>query len=179
MMDEVGNGSQYQSIYMSTNETVPFKVDIYFNNAVVASVNISKNNPQKYSISNAQRGRIITTNTSDLFKPIAMGFYLKGAKPFFAGLRFSIKNHGEIQTSKGTAALGTEFRAVMAPITVTNSILNFMNSVMATEDNTHVTITNFKPNLVFADAVNRTQFNFTLNKGQSYIICLLYTSRCV
>ncbi|MBF8458218.1 gliding motility-associated C-terminal domain-containing protein [Kaistella sp. G5-32] len=170
MMDEVGNGNQYQSIYMSTNEAVPFNVDIYSNNIVVASVTISKNNPGKYSIANAQRGRIITTDKSDLFRPIAMGFYLKGAKPFFASLRFSIKNHGEIQTSKGTAALGTEFRAVMAPITVNNGILNFMNSILATEDNTSVTITNFNPNITFSDFVPRSQFNFVLNKGQSYII---------
>ena len=170
MMDEVGNGSQYQSIYMSTNETVPFRVDIYNNNTIVGTATISKNNPVKYSITNTQRGRIITTSPSSLFKPVPMGFYLKGEKPFFASLRFSINNHGEIQTSKGTAGLGTEFRAVMAPITVNNGILNFMNSIMATEDNTRVTITDFNPNVTFADFVNRTQFNFTLNKGQSYII---------
>ena len=170
MMDEVGNDSQFQSIYMSTNETIPFRVDIYSNNAIVGSATISKNNPAKYSIPLSQRGRIITTSSSDLFKPVAMGFYLKGAKPFFASLRFSIRNHGEIQTSKGTAGLGTEFRAVMAPITVSNGILNFMNSIMATEDNTKVTITDFNPNVTFADFISRTQFNFTLNKGQSYII---------
>ena len=170
MVDRVGNGSQYQSIYMSTNETTPFKVDIYSNNIVVGSVTISKNNPIKYSITNSDRGRIITTSQSALFKPVAMGFYLKGDKPFFASLRFSIKNHGEIQTSKGTAALGTEFRAVMAPITVYNGILNFMNSVMATEDNTKVTITDFSPNVRFSDYVTRSQITFTLNKGQSYII---------
>ena len=99
-----------------------------------------------------------------------MGFYLKGDKPFFASLRFSIKNHGEIQTSKGTAALGTEFRAVVAPITVYNGILNFMNSIMATEDNTTVTVTDFQPNVQFSDFITRTQITFTLNKGQSYII---------
>ena len=170
MMDEVGNSNQYQSIYMSTNEVIPFNVDIYSNNIIVATVTISKNNPVKYSIANAQRSRIITTNSNDLFKPIGMGFYLKGAKPFFASLRFSIRNHGEIQTSKGTAALGTEFRAVMAPITVINGILNFMNSILATEDNTRVTITNFNPSVTFADFVPRTQFTFVLNKGQSYII---------
>ncbi len=155
---------------MSTNEVVPFSVEVHFNNTVVATVIISKNNPVKYSIPSAQRGRIITTNQSDLFRPIAMGFYLKGAKPFFASLRFSITNHGEIQTSKGTAALGTEFRAVMAPITVNNGILNFMNSVMATEDNTTVTISEFGAGVTFSDFIPRTQITFILNKGQSYII---------
>lgn len=170
MVDRVGNGSQYQSIYMSTNETIPFKVEIHHNNIIIATVNISKNNPVKYSIPNNQRSKIITKNQSDLFRPVAMGIYLKGDKPFFASLRFSIKNHGEIQTSKGTAALGTEFRAVMAPITVYNDYLNFMNSIMATEDNTKVTITDFQSNIVFSDYVNRTQITFTLNKGESYII---------
>ena len=172
MVDRVSNSftSNFQSIYMSTSETIPFKVDVYFNNTVVGSVTISKNNPDKYEIPSALRNRIITTSQSDLFKPVAMGFYLKGDKPFFASLRFSITNHGEIQTSKGTAGIGTEFRAVMAPITVNNSILNFMTSVMATEDNTTVTVTEFNPNVRFSDNITRTQINFTLNKGQSYII---------
>lgn len=170
MVDRVGNGPQYQSIYMSTNEVTPFKVDIYFNNAVVGSVTISKNNPVKYSISSSDRSRIITTSQTDLFKPVAMGFFLKGEKPYYASLRFSIYNHAEIQTSKGNAALGTEFRAVVAPITVNNGILNFMNSVMATEDNTTVTITDFRSNVRFSDGITRSQITFTLNRGQSYII---------
>ncbi|MBB5332797.1 T9SS type B sorting domain-containing protein [Chryseobacterium koreense] len=170
MVDRVGNSSQNQSIYMSTSETTPFKVDVYFNNAVIASYMISKNNPGRHIISNTQRSQIITTSQASLFKPVAMGYYLNGDKPFFASLRFSVNNHGEIQTSKGTAGKGTEFRAVMAPITVSNSILNFMTSVMATEDNTSVTVTGFQPNVVFSDNVPRTQITFTLNKGQSYII---------
>ena len=171
MVDRVNNTtSPYQSIYMSTNETTPFNVEIYHNNVVVATVSISKNNPVKYSIPNSQRNRIITTTQSNLFKPVAMGFYLKGVRPFYASLRFSILNHGEMQTSKGTAALGTEFRAVVAPITVNNGILNFMNSIMATEDNTTVTVSEFKPTVRFSDGVTRTQITFTLNKGQSYII---------
>ncbi|HAI81431.1 MAG TPA: hypothetical protein DCL65_10430 [Chryseobacterium sp.] len=150
MVDRVGNGAQFQSIYMSTPETTPFKVDVYFNNTVVGSITISKNNPDRYEIPSTLRRRIITTLQSDLFKPVAMGFYLKGDKPFFASLRFSIMNHGEILTSKGTAGIGTEFRTVMAPITVNNSILNFMTSVMATEDNTTVTVTEFNPNVGFS-----------------------------
>lgn len=167
MIDRTANGNQYQTIYMSTNESLPFKVDIYNNNIVVGTVSISKNNPGKFSV---PRKYIITGSTADLFKSVDKGIYLKGEKPFYASLRFSVLNHGELITSKGTAGIGTRFRAVMAPISASNSILNFMTSVMATEDNTTVTITDFDPNLLFSDGVLRTQFTFMLNKGQSYII---------
>lgn len=177
MSDRVSgpNTANYQSIYMSTGETTPFKVDIYYDNVVIASFMVSKNNPQKYKIPSYQRSRIIVTNDWNnplvgLFQPVAMGFYLKGEKPFFASLRFSIQNHAEIQTSKGTAALGTEFRAVVAPITATTGSLNFMNSVMATQDNTKVKITEFRPDVVFSDEIPRTEITFELNKGESYII---------
>ena len=54
--------ANYQSIYMSTGETTPFKVDIYYDNVVIASFMVSKNNPQKYKIPSYQRSRIIVTN---------------------------------------------------------------------------------------------------------------------
>ena len=49
MSDRVSgpNTANYQSIYMSTGETTPFKVDIYYDNVVIASFMVSKNNPQK------------------------------------------------------------------------------------------------------------------------------------
>lgn len=168
MSARANTGDNVQRIYMSTDETTPFPVRIYNNNVVIATVMISKGNPQFYEISN--RELIITTTYTNLFKPVSKGIYLNGDKPFYASLRFSIYQHGELLTSKGTSAIGTEFYTAMAPITVNNSILNFMTSVMATEDNTQVTITGFNPNVRFSDNITRTQINFTLNKGQSYII---------
>ncbi|WP_332030708.1 T9SS type B sorting domain-containing protein [Kaistella sp.] len=172
MVDRAVNGSNYQTIYMSTNETTAFKVDVYNNNTIIGSVTISKNNPGKF---NVNRSYIITTSQSDLFRSVAKGIYLKGNKPFFASLRFSIFNHAEILTSKGTAGIGTEFRAVMAVArkTVNNGNSNFMASVMATEDNTNVTVAGFKPGTVFSatpPSIVGNSFTFTLNKGQSYII---------
>ena len=168
MFDRARTGGTYQSIYLSTNESTPFTVQIFNNNIQIGTVTIAKGAPVKYAITN--RTQIISVNSRDLFKPVPMGIYLKGDKPFFASLRFSITNHGEIQTSKGSAALGTEFRAVMAPISLTNPILNFMTSMIATEDNTTIKVTEFSPTVRFTDAVARTEININLKKGESYII---------
>lgn len=170
MIDRTGNPNQYQKLYLSTNRTSPFPVNIYNNNVLIGTVIISKNNPQKFDV---LRDYIITTLQTDLFTPTTKGLYLKAEFPFYANLRFSVFNHAEIITSKGIPSTGKNFYAANAPITVSNGILNFMTSVLATEDNTTVTITGYKPTVQFSNgttgATNPT-ITFTLNKGQSYII---------
>lgn len=167
MIDRVSNSSNNQSIYLSTDKTTPFEVRIYNNNQLIQKVNISKGNPIKYDV---PRHHIITTNSLQVFTVNTMGLYVEGDYPFFANLRFSTKNHGEFITSKGTSGIGTEFFTVMAPITVSNNILNFMTGILATEDNTEIKITGYNPNVVFSDNVSRSEFTINLNKGQSYII---------
>lgn len=170
MIDRTGNPNPYQKLYLSTNRTTSFPVSIYNNNVLIGTVNISKNNPQKFDV---LRDYIITTQQADLFTPTTKGLYLKAEFPFYVNLRFSVYNHAEIITSKGIPATGKIFHAASAPITVGNSILNFMTSVLATEDNTIVTISGYKNTVQFSNgttgATNPTM-TFTLNKGQSYII---------
>lgn len=170
MVDRTGNPNPYQKLYLSTNRTTSFPVSIYNNNVLIGTVNISKNNPQKFDV---LRDYIITTQQTDLFTPTSKGLYLKAEFPFYVNLRFSVFNHAEIITSKGIPSTGKTFYAASAPITVSNFILNFMTSVLATEDNTTVTISGYKSTVQFSNgttgATNPTM-TFTLNKGQSYII---------
>jgi len=170
MIDRTGNPNPYQKLYVSTNRTTPFPVSIYNNNVLIGTVTISKNNPQKFDV---LREYIITTLQTDLFTPTTKGLYLKADFPFYANLRFSVFNHAEIITSKGIPSTGKNFYAANAPITVSNLILNFMTSVLATEDNTTVTISGYKPTVQFSNGTTGTTnptMTFTLNKGQSYII---------
>ena len=167
MYDRSNQTNPYQTVYMSTNEITPFKVDIYSNNSIIGSMILSKGNPQRFPV---PRSYIITKSSENLFNPVAMGLYLKGDKPLFASLRFSVNQHAEIVTSKGTAGIGTEFFTTPAPIQSVLANINFLTSILAIEDNTEVFIDNFDSTTEFSDQINRTNFNFTLQKGQSYII---------
>ncbi|WP_312079371.1 T9SS type B sorting domain-containing protein [Chryseobacterium sp.] len=167
MSAKAGTNNLQSFLYLSTNETTPFVVQIYNNNIVYTSVTISKNNPAQVSI---PEQFMFATYVADLFTPNSMGMYVKGSKKFFANYRFSITNHAEIITSKGLAGLGTQFYAAMAPLTGTEFYISAMIGVIATEDNTHVVISNYDPAIIFSDGSVSPTKTVTLNRGQSYII---------
>lgn len=169
-------GQNSQAIYFSTDSVQPFDIDIYNNNQIIETVTVSKGSPVIYNIPiTNSNSDIITPLQTDLFKPITKGLYTKGPKPYYANLRFSIPNHGEIITSKGKAGIGKKFYAAAAPITDVGGgdIYNFMTGILATENNTVVTVSGYSSGVIFSNGTtgaNTPSMSFTLNKGQSYII---------
>ena len=167
MSARAGTSGLQSFLYLSTNETTPFAVQIYNNNVLYNTVTVSKNNPVQVSI---PQSFLLATNLSSLHTPVPMGMYVKGAKKFFANYRFSVTNHAEIITSKGLAGLGTTFYAAMAPLTADQTYINSTIGVTATEDNTTVVVSGYDPAVVFADGTSSPTKTFTLNRGQSYIL---------
>jgi gliding motility-associated-like protein len=167
MSARAGMGQVQSYLYLSTNDTTPFPVQIYNDNILISTVTVSKGNPQKVNI---PASYMMTTSPLDIFAPNGMGLYVKGQKKFYANYRFSITSHAEIITSKGLAGLGKKFYAAMAPLTASNTYIDAMIGVIATEDNTTVTFSGYAPGVVFSNGSTAITQSVTLNRGQSYIM---------
>lgn len=156
-------------LYLSTDSVQPFDVTIYSNNIARGTVTISKGSPQTFTV---QQAFISTASTSEAFSVINKGLYIKGEKPFYCTLRLaSNTTHAEIVTSKGKAGIGKEFFVATTPSPYNSTTNNFTAGVLATEDNTTVTVTwGNTANISFFGATPTTNTHtFTLNKGQSFI----------
>ncbi|WP_449400581.1 T9SS type B sorting domain-containing protein [Chryseobacterium wanjuense] len=173
---DVSTGGVYNHVlYFSTDATTPFEVKIYNNNAVIGTVTISKGSPQTFALN---ANLIRTTAASSAAVPTNLGVYTKGDRPYFVSLRAAVSSHGEIITSKGKAGIGTKFYAAATPVTIPATDKNFTTGILATEDNTIVTVSGYDPNISFVNVPSPTPLTLTvtLNKGQSYILTGLSTT---
>ena len=166
---DTSNSNYNHALYFSTDSVNPFEVKIYNNNVVIGTVTISKGAPQIFNLST---NFIRTANPATAGVPNNMGIYTKGGRPYYVSLRIALIAHGEIITSKGKAGIGTHFFSAAAPIKASGSLYNFTTGIMATEDNTTVTVSGYNPGVKFKNIPTPTPLvlNVTLNKGQSYIL---------
>ncbi|MDY0933062.1 gliding motility-associated C-terminal domain-containing protein [Chryseobacterium sp. CFBP8996] len=156
------------AIYLSTDSVTPFQVRVYNNNVQIGAVTISKGSPQVF---NVPANLIKTSVVNNAATVRTLGLYTKGDLPYFATLRIYSQFHGEVITSKGKAGIGRFFYNASAPLTHSAVILNFTTGILATEDDTTVTVSNFDNGVQFINVVGTpNSITFTLNKGESYIL---------
>jgi gliding motility-associated-like protein len=162
-------------LYISTAETTPFQVTVTTGNGTQipgSPFTISQTSPALVTVGNGQPTNmfldISNVNTIQSDK----GLILEGLKDFYVSFRMRQINHAETLISKGRPGIGTDFRLGSTPQGGEVSIRNFVSSVMATEDNTSITLSDYNPSVEFvsgAGPINDDTQTFILNAGQSIV----------
>ncbi|MDG2492797.1 MAG: T9SS type B sorting domain-containing protein [Flavobacteriaceae bacterium] len=142
---------------------------------------VSRDSPYVYTISNGGFSQLVVdpVSTSQVFSN--KGYIVEADTPIYVSVRMNAGNYAQAGAlvSKGENALGTEFRIGTynnqgSPQT---NYLNFF-SVMATEDNTRVNLSNNITSGLVIQNFGNNQFpveNILLNKGDSYIVAAKVT----
>lgn len=162
-------------LYLSTPEVTPFLV-----NVTDGSGTPFPGSPFLISATNSVRIDIGTGSNTKMFLPLNevntvlsdKGLILEGTKDFYVSFRLRHSAHSETLISKGRPGIGTSFRLgcmINEPNDVRKS---FVASVMATEDGTTMTLSDYDNGVIFesgAGQITDDTQSFTLNAGQSVI----------
>ncbi len=169
-------GPQY--LYLSTPEAQPFDVTVKdgAGNHVI-TVSISNSQPYRYSLG-ANTSSLTLVSEPLLHKAVSgKGLVLSGPKKFYAYYRVhaSSLNHAGDLTCKGRAALGTVFRIghLSQESDDQDRRCNFVG-VMATQDSTRVTLSDFSNQTKFRingndEPSNGAPQTVWLNAGESVV----------
>ncbi|TAL60470.1 MAG: hypothetical protein EPN85_07070, partial [Bacteroidetes bacterium] len=162
-------------VYLSTPKTTPFVVTIKDGAGnTLAAPSIDNANPFVYTIGNGQFPGTPAFVPEDSLNVVLKksGLILTAPEPFYADLRARAVNHAASVTAKGTAAAGTTFRFGAFPLPGFDTDWNFTAGIIATANNTTITITGYDPGIVFAGVPNVTSntLTFTLNQGECYVV---------
>jgi gliding motility-associated-like protein len=162
-------------LYLSTAETVPFQVTVKTGDGTPITgspFTISQTNPAVILIGNGQPSSMFLDQTDLNVVVSDKGLILEGSKDFYASFRMRAQNHAETLISKGKPGIGTSFRLGSTPQGGDINIRNFVASVMATQDNTTITLSDYDTNVDFVTLngpISPDTQTFTLNKGQSVV----------
>lgn len=179
------DGFTDQYIYISTpkNKNVAYKI-IPVGNPDIPSYSgiVSNSNPVEQAVleldgtvdsdENSQL-HVPSLNTGGIFNN--KGFIIEAEDVVYVSIRVRSsgpnKFHAGALVSKGSSALGTQFR-VGGLVKQDNPVNNHTTfaSIMATENNTSVTIDNLPSTVSIINYTGTLPINVVLNEGESYII---------
>lgn len=162
-------------LYLSTQETTPFQVTVTdgAGNPFGASpYTISAGAPLTIDIGSGQNTKMFVGQENVNIVLSDSGIILEGPKDFYVSFRVRSQNHAEMLVSKGRPGIGTSFRLGHIINESFDPRKSFVTSVMATEDNTNITLSDYDPNVIFTTStgsINAASQSFLLNAGESII----------
>ena len=139
-----------QAYYLSTPETAPFTVNVFVGTSTtpITSLIISNVSPQQYAVGNGDNdiSLVSNANTGVVLSSSGLRFQAPGGQKFYVNYRGRSTSQATSLTSKGRVAAGTSFKWGGIPNRGTDVSLTTSLGIMATEDNTTVTIFDYDPN---------------------------------
>jgi len=169
----------YQAIYLSTPEPTTFSVNAYrgTNPTPVATFNISNVSPAVYStlgrgdnnitlVDNANTGIVLTNS--------GLRFESPSGNKFYVNYRGYSSAQAASLTSKGRVSLGTRFKWGGVPNLGEHSSKSNTLGIMATEDNTTVTLSGYDPNCEFrlgnnVAGITANTYTINLDANESFV----------
>jgi gliding motility-associated-like protein len=162
-------------LYISTAETTAFQVNITTGNGTPITgspFTISQTAPAVVNVGNGQPTSMFLDISDVNSVQSDKGLILEGPKDFYVSFRMRSQNHAETLISKGRPGIGNRFRLGHMINESTDNRTSFVASVMATEDNTTVSLSDYNTNVIFVSGsgdITANSQSFTLNAGQSIV----------
>ncbi|MDI5897349.1 T9SS type B sorting domain-containing protein [Flavobacterium yafengii] len=167
-------------LYISTPSTTDVNFKIIANGGSIITGVVKNTIPYIYSIGQGQNTQLFTPKTS-IGIVTNKGYIVEADDLIYVSVRVNAGfasqnnsyNHAGGLVSKGNSALGKEFRlgAMLNPV-YDQSVLNFA-SILSTENNTKVTISNIPIGSILSDGtIISGPITVTLGKNQSYVLAL-------
>ncbi len=167
-----------QAIYLSTPETTAFTVNAYrgTNTTPLATFSISNTTPVVYTLADGNNNITLVddNNTGVVLTNSGLRFESPGGENFYVNYRGYSNSQGASLTSKGRIALGTEFKWGGVPNLGSENSKSNTLGIMATEDNTTITLSGYDPDCEFRVGNNRAgitddSYTVTLDENESFV----------
>ncbi|MFC4690694.1 IgGFc-binding protein, partial [Dokdonia genika] len=160
------------TIYISTpngSATTPVDVEITTGDGTVLQTSqIWNGNTSTYEIDVSGNSPILVSESQLNTAITTKGIIVNASDLIYVSLRTYVTNHAGYLTAKGEDALGSRFRLGSARLLNTNASHSFFASIMASQDNTTVTFSDYDAaNMVFQNGLNPT---ITLNTGETFVV---------
>lgn len=180
-----GTGSiDQQAFYISTPEITPFDIEIFVGTSTTPIIlsGLSNTHPLKYDVADGTNDVTLVSdaNTGLVIRNSGLRFVAASGQKFYVNYRCKSRNQAGSLTCKGQKALGTDFRwgGIPSVSAATNDDLNDVLGIMASEDNTIVTISGYNPNVVFRLGNNSSGWTsdtitINLNANESFVLEVL------
>lgn len=169
---------QNQAIYLSTPEATPFTVNAFrgTNTAAIATFTISNASPVTYTLASGNNNITLVddNNTGIELTNSGLRFEAPGGNRYYVNYRGVSSAQAASLTSKGRAAMGTRFKWGGAPNLGTHVSKSNTLGIMATEDNTTITLSGYDPNCTFrlgsnANGITANSYQIVLDENESFV----------